>query len=118
MVAGDGEVVGSVAAGAQRGRDELGRIGSRFGDRGDRPGACQDRGGGQAQDAGQRVTAATGSSRVGDGGGVGRQMRGFVVSDSQNAGALTRGRRFLESAFRIWVSVRHTGSSLVWAIRT
>jgi hypothetical protein len=39
-----------------------------------RPG--QDRGGRQAQDAGQRVAAATGSSRGGDGGEVGRDRVG------------------------------------------
>jgi hypothetical protein len=38
------------------------------------PRPCQHRGGRQAQDAGQRVAAATGSSRVGDGGEVGRQV--------------------------------------------
>jgi hypothetical protein len=75
----DGEVVGGVAAGAQRGPDGLGRLGGPLGDRGDRPGTGQDRGGGQGEDGDQGVAAATGGSRVGDGGEVGQQMRGVGV---------------------------------------
>jgi hypothetical protein len=75
----DGEVVGGVAAGAQRGPDRLGRIGGPFGNRGDRPRPGQDRGGGQAQDGDQPVAAATGSSRIGNGGQVGQQVRGVAV---------------------------------------
>jgi hypothetical protein len=63
---GDGEVVGGVAAGTHRGPDVLGRIGGPFGDRGDRPGAGQYRGGGQAQDGNQRVAPATVGGGVGD----------------------------------------------------
>ena len=62
----DGEVAGGVAAGAQRGPHRLGRVGGPLGDRGQRPGTGQHRGGGQPQDGDQRVAAATGSSRVGD----------------------------------------------------
>jgi hypothetical protein len=36
----DGEVLGGVAAGAQRGPDRRGRVGGPFSDRGDRPRAC------------------------------------------------------------------------------
>jgi hypothetical protein len=75
----DGEVAGSVAAGAQRGPDRLGRIRSPFGDRGDRPRAGQHRGGGHPQDGDQRVAAPTGSSRVGDSGQVGEQVWGVGV---------------------------------------
>jgi hypothetical protein len=75
----DGEVARGVAAGAQRGPDRLGRVGGPHGDRGDRPRPGQHRGGRQAQDAGQRVAAATGGSRVGDGGEIGRQVRGVAV---------------------------------------
>jgi len=76
---GDDEVAGGVAAGAQRGPDRLGRLGGPLGDRGDRPRAGQHRGGGQAQDGDKRVAAATGRSRVGDGGEVGQQVRGVAV---------------------------------------
>jgi hypothetical protein len=76
---GDGEVAGGVAAGAQRGPDRLGRLGGPFGDRDDRPGAGQHRGGGQPQDGDQPVAAATGRSRVGDGGEVGLQLGGVGV---------------------------------------
>ena len=75
----DGEVVGGVAAGAEGGPDRLGRIGGPLGDRGDRPGTCQDRRGGHGQDGDQGVAAATGSSRIGDGGEVGQQVRGVGV---------------------------------------
>jgi hypothetical protein len=75
----DSEVVGGVAAGAQSGPDRLGRIGGPFGDRGDRPGAGQHRGGGQPQDGDQPVAAAAGSSRIGIGGKVGQQVRGVGV---------------------------------------
>jgi hypothetical protein len=84
---GDGEVVGGVAAGTHRGPDGLGRIGGPFGDRGDRPGAGQHRGGGQAQDGDQRVAAATGRSRVGDAGEVGEQLRGVGVLKLDRVGA-------------------------------
>jgi hypothetical protein len=72
-------VVGGVAAGAQRRPDGLGRLGGPFGDRGDRSGAGQHRGGGQAEDGDQRVAAPTGSSRVGDGGEGAQQVRGVGV---------------------------------------
>jgi hypothetical protein len=75
----DNEVVGGVAAGAQRGPDRLGRIGGPVGDRGDRPGPGQHRGGGQPQDGDQPVAAATGSSRVGNSSKVGQQVRGVGV---------------------------------------
>jgi hypothetical protein len=66
----DGEVVGGVAAGAERGTDRLRGIGGPFGDRGQRAGAGQYRGGAQGEDGDQGVAAATGRSRVGDGGEV------------------------------------------------
>jgi hypothetical protein len=68
-----------VAAGAQRGPDRPGRVGGPLGDRGDRPRPGQHRGGRQAQDGDQPVAAATGGSRVGDGGEVGQQVRGVAV---------------------------------------
>jgi hypothetical protein len=76
---GNGEVAGGVVAGAQRGPDRLGCLGGPLGDRGDRPGAGQDRGSGHGQDGDQRVAAATGGSRVGDGGQVGQKVRGVGV---------------------------------------
>jgi hypothetical protein len=66
-------------AGAQRGPDRLGRVGGPLGDRGDRPCPGQHRGGRQGQDGDQRVAAATGTARVGDGGKVGQQVWGFGV---------------------------------------
>jgi hypothetical protein len=82
----DGEVAGGVVAGAQRGPDGLGRVGGPFGDRGDRPRSGQHRGGGQAHDGDQRVAAATGRSRVGDGGEVGQQVRGVGVLELDRVG--------------------------------
>jgi hypothetical protein len=58
----DGEVAGGVVAGT--GPDRLGSIGGPLGDRGHRPGAGQDRGGGDGQDAmseWRRPRAALGS---------------------------------------------------------
>jgi hypothetical protein len=71
---GDGEVPGGVAAGTECGPHRLGRIGGPLGDRGHRPGAGQDRGGGDGQDGDERMAAATGSSGVGDSGQVGEQV--------------------------------------------
>jgi hypothetical protein len=103
---GDGEVVGAIAAGAQRGPDELARIGSPFGDRGDRPGAGQRRGGRQAQDAGQRVAAATGRSRVGDTGHAGQLVRGFGVLELAGIGADELGQRGWDRGRQARASVR------------
>ena len=64
-----------VAAGSQRGPHGLGCIRGPFGDRGDRPRARQDRGGGQHQDGDQRVPAPRTGPGVGDGGQVGEQVR-------------------------------------------
>jgi hypothetical protein len=75
----DGEAAGGVVAGVERGPDRLGRVGGPFGDRGDRPRPGQHRGGRQGQDGDQRVPAATGRSRIGNGGEVGQQVRGFSV---------------------------------------
>jgi hypothetical protein len=72
-------VVRSGTAGAQRSPHWLGRVGGPLGDRGDRPGTGQHRGGGHGQDGDQSVAAATGRSRVGDGGEVGQQVRGIGV---------------------------------------
>jgi hypothetical protein len=86
-------VTGGVAAGAQRGPDRLGRIRGPLGDRGDRPGAGQHRGGGQAQDGDQRMAAATGGSRVGDSGEVGEQVRavGVLKLDRVGVGEVGQG---------------------------
>jgi hypothetical protein len=84
----DGEVAGSVGAGAQRGPDRLGRIGGPFGDRGDRPRPGQDRGGRQTQDGDQWVAAATGSSWVGDGGQAGKQVWTVGVLEGLGVGEL------------------------------
>jgi hypothetical protein len=72
-------VAGGVVAGAERGPDGLGRVGDPLGDRGDRPRPGQHRGGGHGQDGDQGVAAATGRSRIGDGGQVGQQVRGCGV---------------------------------------
>jgi len=66
-------------AGAERGPDWLGGVGGPLGDGGKRAGAGQHRGGGHGQDGDQRVPAATGSSRVGDGGEVAQQVRAVGV---------------------------------------
>jgi hypothetical protein len=81
-------VAGSLLAGAERDPDRLGRVGGPLGDRGDRPGTGQDRGGRQAQDGDQRVAAATGGSRVEDAGQVGEQTRGFAVVEGLGVGQL------------------------------
>jgi hypothetical protein len=73
----DGPMVGGVAVGAERGTDWLRDIGGPFGDRGHRPGARQDRGGGHSQDGKKRVAAATAGSRVVDRGEVGEQVGRF-----------------------------------------
>jgi hypothetical protein len=80
-------------AGAQGGPDRLGRIGGPFGDRGDRPGAGQDRGGGQAQDRHQRVAAASGSSRVRDHGQAGQQVQGVGLLELARIGLGELGQR-------------------------
>jgi hypothetical protein len=79
-------VVRSVAAGAERDPDRLGRLGGPLGERGDRPRPGQHRGGRQAQDGHQRVATATGGSRVGDAGQVGQQARGFAVVEGLGVG--------------------------------
>jgi hypothetical protein len=79
-------MVGGVAAGAQRRPDGLRRLGGPFGDRGDRPGAGQHRGGGHGQDGDQRVPAAAGSSRVGDGGEGAQQVRAVGVLELVRVG--------------------------------
>jgi hypothetical protein len=79
-------MVGGVPAGIQRGPHRLGRIGDPLGDRGDRPGTSQDRGGGQGQDGDQAVAAATGTARVRDGGEVGQQVWGFGVLELTGLG--------------------------------
>jgi hypothetical protein len=82
----DGELLGGGTAGAQRSPHWLGRIGGPFGDRGDRPGAGQHRGGGHGQDGDQPVAAATAGSWIGDGGEVGQQVRGFGVQELARVG--------------------------------
>jgi hypothetical protein len=89
----DAPVAGSLLAGAERGPDRLGRVGGPLGDRGDRPGPGQDRGGRHGQDGDQRVATATGSPGVGDAGQVGEQVRGFAVVEGVGVGQLgERGR--------------------------
>jgi hypothetical protein len=83
---GDGEVAGGVTAGTECGPDRLGSIGGPLGDRGHRPGAGQDCGGGDGQDGDERMAAATGSSGVGDGGQVGEQVRGVAVVEGVGVG--------------------------------
>ena len=70
-------VVGGVAPGAKRGTDRLGRVGGPLGNGGKRAGAGQHRGGRQGQDGDQRMAAAQGTPRVGDGGQVAEQVRGL-----------------------------------------
>jgi hypothetical protein len=82
----DGEVAGGVVVGAECGPDRLGRVGGPVGDRGDRPRPGQDRGGRHGQDGDQPVAVATGRSRVGDGGEVGQQVRGFAVLELAGIG--------------------------------
>ena len=77
---------GASRRGTQPGPDRLGRVCGPLGDRGDRPGAGQHRGGGQAQDGDQGVAAATGSSRIGDGGEAGEQLRGVGVGKLERVG--------------------------------
>jgi hypothetical protein len=69
-------VVGGVAPGAKRGPDRLGCVGGPRGNGGKRAGTGQHRGGRQGQDGDQRMAAAQGTSRVGDGGQGGEQVRG------------------------------------------
>jgi hypothetical protein len=64
-----------IAAGSERGTYGLGCVGGPLGDRGDRPGARQDRSSGQHQDGDQRVTAPGAGPWVGDSGQVGGQVR-------------------------------------------
>jgi hypothetical protein len=89
----DAVVVRSVAAGAERGTDWLGGVGGPFGDRGHRAGAAQDCGGGHGQDGDEWVAAATGASRVGDGGQVGEQIRGLGLLERVGVGELGQRRR-------------------------
>jgi hypothetical protein len=79
-------VARGVAAGADRGPDWLGRVGGPLGDRGDRPGAGQHRSGGYGEDGDQRVAAATGTSRVGNGSQVCQQVWGFRVLELAGVG--------------------------------
>jgi hypothetical protein len=83
-------VVGALTAGTERGTHRLGGIGGPLGDRGDRPGAGQDRGGGHGEDRGQRVAAAAGAPGIVDGGEVGEQLRG--VGWSERVGVGERGQ--------------------------
>ncbi len=89
----DGPMVGSVAAGADRGPDRLGGISGPFGDRGHRLGAGQHRGSGHGKDGYERVAAATGGSRIGDGGKVGEQVRGLGLLEGVGVGELGQGGR-------------------------
>jgi hypothetical protein len=86
-------VAGGVAAGAERGTDWLGSVGGPLGDRGHRPGAGKDRGGGHRRDRHQWVAAATGSSRVGNGGQIGEQVRGFDFLERVGIAQRVKARR-------------------------
>jgi len=83
--AGTASSLGVVAA-AERGPDRLGCVGGPFGDRGDRSCPGQHRGGRRGQDGDQRVATAMGTARVGDGGEVGQQVRGFGVLEVPRIG--------------------------------
>jgi hypothetical protein len=83
-------VVGGVAPGAKRGTDRLGRVGGPLGNGGKRAGAGQHRGCRQGQDGDQRMAAAQGTSRVGDGGQVGEQVQGLGFLEG--AGIAQRGQ--------------------------
>jgi hypothetical protein len=89
----DGRATGGVVAGAERGADRPGRVGGPLGDRGDRPRPGQHRRGRQGQDRDQRVAAARGSSRVGDGGQIGQQVRGVGVLELAGTGVGKLGQR-------------------------
>ena len=81
-----GEVAGGVAAGHPARPGPAGAH-QRPTRRSRRPtGAGQHRGGGQAQDGDQGVAAATGSSRIGDGGEAGEQLRGVGVGKLERVG--------------------------------
>jgi hypothetical protein len=83
--------VGGVTTSAERGTHRLGGIRGPLGDRGHRPGAGQDRGGGQGQDRHQRVPAAAGPPGVMDGGQVGEQVRRVGWSERVGMGELGQG---------------------------
>jgi hypothetical protein len=89
----DAPVTGSLLAGAERDPDRLGRLDGPLGDRGDRPGTGQDRGGHQAQDGDQWVATATGGSRVGDAGQVGQQLWRFGLVELTGIGVGGLGER-------------------------
>jgi len=71
----DHPVVGGLAADAERGTDRLRGVVDPLGDRGHRPGAGKDHGGGHGQDRDQRVATAAAGSRVTDRGEIGQQVR-------------------------------------------
>jgi hypothetical protein len=83
--------VGGIAAGAERGTDWLRGVRGPLRDRGDRPGAGQDRSGGHGQDRDQRVAPACACSRVTDGGEVGEQTRRFGWPEGVGVGELGKG---------------------------
>jgi hypothetical protein len=60
-------------------------------DRGDRPGAGQDRSGGHGQDRDQRVTPARACSRITNRGEVGEQVRPFGWPERVGLGELREG---------------------------
>jgi hypothetical protein len=89
----DGGLAGDLAAAGERvtayperGQDRPGRVRGPLGDRGDRPGAGQDRRGGHGKDRDQRVAAARTPSRVVDRGEVGEQVRPFGRPERGGAG--------------------------------
>jgi hypothetical protein len=82
----NGEMAGGVAAGTQRGPHRLGRIGDPVGDRGDRPGAGQHRGGGQVRMATRGWRRPRAARGPGNGGKVGQQVEGFGVLEFVRVG--------------------------------
>jgi hypothetical protein len=83
--------VGSITASAERGTHRLRGVRGPLSDRGHRPGAGQDRGGGHGKDRDQWMAAATAPSRVVDRGEVGEQVRRFSWSQQVGVGELGEG---------------------------
>jgi hypothetical protein len=92
-LAGDAAAVRAIAAGAERDTDRLGSVGGPFGNRGHRAGAAQDCGGGHGQDGDEWVAAATGGSRVGDGGQIAEQVRWFGLLERVSIAQWVKARR-------------------------
>jgi hypothetical protein len=81
-----------VAAHPERGQDRRGRVSRPFADRGQGPGAGQDRAGRNGQHCGQRMPAAASVAGVGDAGEVGQQAAALVAGQRGGRGRMC-GRR-------------------------